>query len=153
MFQRILIAYDGSVEGKRMLVASGELTAFTKAEAHLLAVASLPSANLYMTEGLPPEQLMDDEKKIAQEILDEGVAQFRERGFAVVGHLAVGDPVEEICRLAKELNCDLIVVGHVHRSTLGRWWQASVGRASVSKSLLDAAPCAVFVARTVVDDE
>ncbi len=140
MFKRILIAYNGSAEGKSMLISSGELSAFAKAEAHLLAVAGLPT-HLYVAEGFIPIELIDDEKKHAQTILDQGIAQLRERGFTVQGHLAVGDPVEEICRLATQLHCDLIVVGHARKSKLARWWQRSVG-----KSLLDNAPCAVLVA-------
>lgn len=143
MFKRILIAYNGSDEGKRMLISSGELAAFTRAEMHLLAVAGMPSASLYASEGFLSEELIEEDTKRAQEILNEGIVQLQERGFTVAGHLAVGDPVEKICSLALELNCDLIVVGHAHRGKFGRWWQRSVG-----KSLLDNAPCAVLGART-----
>ena len=143
MFKRILIAYNGSLEGKSALIASGELASFTKADTHLLAVAGMP-ANMFLTEGFLPEELIEEEKKRAQEILDEGILQLKERGFNVEGHLAVGEPVEEICRLASELQCDLIVVGHAQKVKFGtRWWRGSVG-----KSLLDNAPCAVLVART-----
>jgi len=56
----------------------------------------------------------------------------------------VGEPVEEICRLASELNSDLIVVGHQQKASIGtRWWRGSVG-----KTLLDHAPCSIFVAQT-----
>ncbi len=144
MFKRILIAYNGSAEGKGMLVSSCELSGFDQAETHLLAVAGLPT-HLYVAEGFIPVELIDDEKKHAQTILDQGIAQLRDRGFSVQGHLAVGDPVEEICRLATQLRCDLIVVGHARKTKMGRWWQRSVG-----KSLLDNAPCAVLVAMSRV---
>jgi nucleotide-binding universal stress UspA family protein len=52
--------------------------------------------------------------------------------------------VEEISRLAAELKCDLIVVGHKQKAAFGsRWWRGSVG-----KTLLDHAPCSIFVAQT-----
>jgi len=143
MFTRILMAYNGSADGKSALLACREIAAFTKADTHLLAVAGMPSS-MFLTEGFLPEELLEEEKKRAREILDEGVAQLKERGFGVEGHLAVGEPVEEICRLAKELNCDLIVVGHSQRVTFAaRWWRGSVG-----KNIIDWAPCSVLIART-----
>ena len=138
MFKKILMAYNGSKDGKTALLACSEIAAFTKAETHLLAVAGMPSS-MFLTEGFLPEELLEEEKKRAQEVLEEGVAQLKDRGFSVTGHLAVGEPVEEICRLAAELGVDLVVVGHQRRG-IARWWQGSVG-----KSLLDHAPCSVFI--------
>jgi nucleotide-binding universal stress UspA family protein len=78
--------------------------------------------------------------------LNEGIAQLKQKGFTVTGHLAVGEPVEEICRLAAELKCDVIVVGHQQKAKFAsRWWRGSVG-----KTLLDFAPCSIFVAQTRV---
>lgn len=142
MFQRILIAYNGSAEGKHMLSpATKGLVAFMSAEVHLLAVATMPT-HVYAAEGFVPVELIDDEKLRAQKVLDEGLAALRARGFNVTGHLAVGDPVEEISRAAGKLQCDLIVVGHTQRRKISRWWQRSIG-----KSLLDTSPCAVLVIR------
>jgi nucleotide-binding universal stress UspA family protein len=99
---------------------------------------------MFLTEGFLPEELLEEEKKRAQEILNEGIAQLKQKGFTVTGHLAVGEPVEEICRLAAELKCDVIVVGHQQRASFAtRWWRGSVG-----KTLLDLAPCSIFVAQT-----
>ena len=142
MFKRVLIAYNGSAEGKHMLSPSTKgLAALANAEVHLLAVATMPT-NMYVAEGFVPVELIDDEKVRAQKILDEGLGALRARGFNPTGHLAVGDPVEEISRAAGELQCDLIVVGHTQRSKMSRWWQRSIG-----KSLLDTSPCAVLVIR------
>ena len=103
----------------------------------------MPSS-MFLTEGFLPEELLEEEKKRAQEVLNEGIAQLKKKGFTVAGHLAVGEPVEEICRLAADLKCDLIVVGHQQKAAFGsRWWRGSVG-----KTLLDHAPCSIFVART-----
>jgi nucleotide-binding universal stress UspA family protein len=140
MFQRILLAYNGSREGKTALLSCAEVASFTKADTHLLAVAGMPSS-MFLTEGFLPEELMEDEKKRAQEVLDEGAKQLRERNFQITPHLAVGEPVEEICRLAAELRADLIIVGHEQKASWAtRWWRGSVG-----KSLLDCAPCSVLI--------
>jgi len=143
MFKKILLAYNGSREGKSALLACAEIAAFAHSETHLLAVAGMPSS-MFLTEGFLPEELLEEEKKRAQEILNEGIAQLKKKGFTVAGHLAVGEPVEEISRLAAELKCDLIVVGHKQKAAFGsRWWRGSVG-----KTLLDHAPCSIFVAQT-----
>ena len=141
MIKKILTAYDGSRDGKMALLQCSEIASFTKADTHLLAVAGMPSS-MFLTEGFLPEELLEEEKKRAQEVLDEGVAQLKDRGYAVSGHLAVGEPVEEICRLASEIGADLIVVGH-ERKGIARWWRGSVG-----KSLIDHAPCSVFITVT-----
>lgn len=141
MFEKILMAYNGSRDGKEALLQCCEIASFTKAETHLLAVAGMPSS-MFLTEGFLPEELLEEEKKRAQEVLEEGVAQLKNRGYAVTGHLAVGEPVEEICRLASEIGAGLIVVGHERRG-IARWWHGSIG-----KTLLDHAPCSVFVALT-----
>jgi len=135
------MAYNGSRDGKEALLQCCEIASFTKAETHLLAVAGMPSS-MFLTEGFLPEELLEEEKKRAQEVLEEGVAQLKNRGYAVTGHLAVGEPVEEICRLASEIGAGLIVVGHERRG-IARWWHGSIG-----KTLLDHAPCSVFVALT-----
>jgi len=140
-YRKILLAYNGSAEGKRALLECAELANFLHAETHLLAVASMPPS-LFLTEGFVPEELLEEEKKRTQQVLDEGIASLKERGFAAAGHLAVGEPVEEICRRAKELSVDRVVVGHNQKTSFAaRWWKGSVGA-----SLLDYSPCSILIA-------
>ena len=140
-YRKILLAYNGTQEGKRALLECADLASFLQAETHLLAVASMPPS-LFLTEGFVPEELLEEEKKRTQQVLDEGVKSLAERGFKASGHLAVGEPVEEICRQAKELGVDLIVVGHNQTTSFAaRWWKGSVGAA-----LIDYAPCSVLIA-------
>ncbi|MSP98353.1 MAG: universal stress protein [Betaproteobacteria bacterium] len=140
-YQKILLAYNGSMEGKRALFECAELAEFYHAETHLLAVASMPPS-LFLTEGFVPEELLEEEKKRTQLVLDEGIRSLTDKGFKAVGHLAVGEPVEEICRLAKELSVDLIVLGHNQNTSFAaRWWKGSVGA-----SLLDYSPCSLLIA-------
>src|SRR3990172_4387549 len=110
-YSKILLAYNGSLEGKRALLECADLAGFLGAESHLLAVASMPPS-LFLTEGFVPEELLEEEKKRTQSILDEGIRTPGESGFKAIGHLAVGEPVEEICRSAKKVGADLIVLGH-----------------------------------------
>lgn len=143
MFKTILLAYNGTREGKSALLACAQIASFAKTDTHLLAVATMRSS-MFMTEGHFSEELLDAEKKHGQEVLHEGTEQLKQKGFSVTGHLAIGEPVEEICRLAAELKADLIVIGHQQKASFAsRWWRGSVG-----KTLLDHAPCSIFIART-----
>jgi len=144
-YSKILLAYNGSQEGKRALFETADLAGFLGAETHLLAVASMPPS-LFLTEGFVPEELLEEEKKRTQSVLDEGIRSLHDRGFNATGHLAVGEPVEEICRLAKSIGVNLIVLGHNQNTSFAaRWWKGSVGA-----SLLDYAPCSILIALSKV---
>ena len=144
-YRKILLAYDGSQEGKRALLECADLASFLQADTCLLAVATMPPS-LFLTEGFVPEELLEEEKKRTQNVLDEGIRTLRERGFNASGQLAVGEPVEEICRMAKSMSADLVVVGHNQKvSFAARWWKGSVGA-----TLLDYAPCSILIALSKV---
>jgi nucleotide-binding universal stress UspA family protein len=144
-YQKILLAYDGSQEGKRALLECADLASFLQADTCLLAVATMPPS-LFLTEGFVPEELLEEEKKRTQAVLEEGIRTLRDRGFNAAGQLAVGEPVEEICRMAKSMSADLIVVGHNQKTSFAaRWWKGSVGA-----SLLDYAPCSLLIALSKV---
>ncbi len=57
--------------------------------------------------------------------------------------ITVGDPVERICSLADQVNADLVVVGTGDR---GAWSRIFSGH-SVSRGVVDHAPCSVLVVR------
>lgn len=140
-YRKILLAFNGSQEGRRALLECADLASFLGAETCLLAVATMPPS-LFLTEGFVPEELLEEEKKRTQAILEEGIRMLRERGFNTSGQLAVGEPVEEICRMAKSIGADLIVVGHNQNTSFAaRWWKGSVGA-----TLLDYAPCSLLIA-------
>lgn len=143
MHTRILIAYDGTREGRAGLLECADIAPLPDAEIHLLAVVRMPSG-IFLAEGYVPENVLDDEKQRTQEIVDEGVRLLTERGYRVTGRLAYGEPVEEICRVAKALGVDLIVIGHRKETSFAsRWWKSSVGR-----SLLEESPCSILIAIT-----
>ena len=145
MFETILLAYNGTQEGKSALLACTEIASFAKMDTHLhlLAVATI-AYSVSMTDAYFSWKQFDAQRKRAQDALDDGAKQLKEMGFSITAHLAIGEPVEEICGLAADLKASLIVVGHQRNvSFASRWWGGSVG-----KGLLDNAPCSVFVART-----
>ena len=60
-YRKILLAYNGSQEGKRALFEAADLAAFLQAETHLLAVASMPPS-LFLTgiTSLAPEEMQKE---------------------------------------------------------------------------------------------
>lgn len=141
MYRKVLLAYDGSQTGRTALFECADINSLLHAEIHLLAVAPL-MAGLYLTEGFVPDTLQEEENRRYREVLDDGLRLLDDKGVKAEGHLVTGEPVDEICRLAADIKCDLIVVGHKrHTSLLARWWKGSVGT-----SLVEHAPCSVLIA-------
>ena len=91
--------------------------------------------------------LVDDHavvRKGMKAILEDGLKRLSEKGQSVRGEVVVGDAVAEISAHAAKIGADLIVVGHRHlNSWAARWW-----RGSMSKSLIEIAPCSVLVVIT-----
>ena len=101
MYKRILLAYDGSDEGRGALSECGDLAVLLNAQVHLRAVS--PSyAGLMVAEGMIVEDNYDHERKRFEDVLDEGIASLRARGYSAEGQVAHGEPVDEICARAKE---------------------------------------------------
>src|SRR5205823_13873446 len=59
-YRKILLAYNGSQEGKRALLECADLASFLGAQTHMLAVANMPPS-LFLTEGFVPEELLEEE--------------------------------------------------------------------------------------------
>lgn len=144
MFRRVLLAYDGTVEGRRALRQGADVVYCMKSEVHLLAICHnlLSSA---IPEGVTPELARGEERR-AQAILDEGVARLKEHGVEAHGTLEYGNAVDRIAEAAERIGADLIVVGHKHRSRLARWWSESD-----EESLLERVRCSVLVAVAAED--
>ena len=141
MYSQILLAYDGSREGRAALREGAEIATRCQATTHLLAVVR-PLPSLSMADGIVPENYFAEERRQVQEVLDDGVALLKQRGLEAQGHLAYGEPAEQIASLASALGAHLIVLGHRNRSRIARWW----GSGSVSASILERAPCSILIA-------
>jgi nucleotide-binding universal stress UspA family protein len=144
MYKRILVAYDGSEAGQKALLESKELAQWANSELHLVAVMP-PASALIGGEGYVYDpRIEEEERKEYESILQEGLKRLSESGRSVGGEIMVGDAVDEIARYARKIDADLIVLGHKHlTSWTARWW-----RGSVSKALIEHAPCSVLVVIT-----
>jgi nucleotide-binding universal stress UspA family protein len=139
-YRTILLAYDGSNDGRRVLLEGADLAKGFQAKTHLLAVITEKSGHAFaqsLAAANPMEQTLT-----FRDTVDEGVRFFKRRGIEVEGHVARGEPCAEIARLAKEVSADLVVVGHRPHGTLARWWSTPT-----CVSLLDIVDCSVLVCR------
>jgi len=140
MFKRILLCYDGSREGQAVLDEGAELALRFKADTHLLAVIQ-PNAGAVVAEAIAAESPFAEISRATEEILQQGIEHLAGKGLNVEGHIVEGDAVAQIAWMAREIDADLVVLGHRHRGPLQRWWQGSVG-----STLLDESPCSILVA-------
>ncbi|WP_423823161.1 universal stress protein [Salinisphaera sp. SPP-AMP-43] len=140
-FETILLAYDGSEQGRIALRRSLPLLSAGEVKTHLLAVVPLTGA-VAAAEGFYTESMYESERERVEKILAEGVEILNGKGIAAEGYLRVGEPAHQIAKLATELEADLVIVGHQRRGVLARWWQGSVGA-----SLLDRLDCSLLIAQ------
>jgi nucleotide-binding universal stress UspA family protein len=146
MYRKILLAYDGSTEGRRALREGAALALRCNAEVFLLAVID-NSASLATAEGAYA-QVIGEEQIAYQAVLDEGVQRLRALGFTPEFRLGWGRPGEVICSVAKEIGADLVVAGHRRKGTFASWWSDSVG-IYVIKHI----GCSVLIGQTEYNDE
>ena len=138
MYQNILLAFDGSPDGREALAQAVNLASVCGATVHLLAIID-PSENMHIVEGM--SFIPDNQAFVIQSVLDEGAKRLRGAGCPATNELKYGKPAEQIVLSAAELNADLIVVGHRHQGAFARWLNGSVG-----ESILHEPPCSVLVA-------
>ena len=138
MYRKILLAFDGSPDGREALVQAESLASACGAAVHLLAIID-PSENMLIVEAMP--SIPDNQAFVIQSVLDEGVKRLRGAGCSATNELKFGKPADQIVSSAAEINADLIVVGHRNQGTLARWLNGSVGEAIVHHP-----PCSVLIA-------
>ena len=117
MFQKILIAYDGSVGAERALEKAAELARLTGAALVVLTVYrhhSMLEASISMVRGsLDPGGNLDEAMRdTARNAADYAKSHAKDAGVAKVSaFIKAGQPARTIIAVAKEKGADLIVVG------------------------------------------
>ena len=133
MYHKILLAFDGSPDGREALAQAEKLASVCGATVHLLAVID-PTENMLIVEAMP--SVSDNRPFVIQAVLDEGVKRLRGAGCAAAGELKYGKPTEQIILSAREIDADLIVVGHRDQGTLARWLNGSVGESNPASTAM-----------------
>ncbi|HZZ90631.1 MAG TPA: universal stress protein, partial [Caulobacteraceae bacterium] len=83
-----------------------------------------------------------------REVLARGVDRLQKLGFKPASKLAVGEPARVIGEYAREVQADLVVVGHRKRGLLERWWSGDTGG-----YISDHIGCSLLIARNAVSDD
>ncbi|HET7089631.1 MAG TPA: universal stress protein [Anaerolineae bacterium] len=139
MFNKILVAYDGSPHSDRALDAALALAKYTQSELVLVhAHDKIPS---YL--GDPNFQQAVNRAVIAgRELLETAAKRARAAGVQVMTNVLEGPPAEAILRVAEAEHCDLIVMGS---RGLGQLKGLLLG--SVSERVLQHAAIPVMIVR------
>jgi nucleotide-binding universal stress UspA family protein len=146
MYRRILVAYDGTREGRTALREGVLLAHHFGAEIFVLAVIA-ETPGIRMAEGAHAG-VMAHQDETYRAILEEAIRGLSDWGFEVKGKLVRGEPAPSIGSYAREIKADMVVVGHRKQSLLQRWWSGPTG-AYIS----DYMDCSILIARNVVSDE
>lgn len=146
MYRKILLAYDGTLEGAIALREGAILAKLCAADVFILSVAP-DASGLQIAEGVVGGAVSQHLERY-RDVLERGVARLTAFGMKPVARLAVGDPARAIGAFAAEAGVDLVVVGHQRRRLLERWWSGSSG-AYIS----DHIDCSLLIARDAISDE
>jgi nucleotide-binding universal stress UspA family protein len=138
MYRRILLAFDGSPDGREALAQAQGVAAACGSTVHLVAIID-PSESLLVVEAM--SFIPDNQPFVIQAVLDEAVRRLEGTGCTATSELKYGKPAEQINLAAAEIEADLIIVGHRDQGMLARWLNGSVG-----ESILHQPPCSVLVA-------
>jgi nucleotide-binding universal stress UspA family protein len=154
MFQKILVAVDGSEYSRRAVDYGMELAekfggSITLVHVFSATVPVVTSMDTMSGPSITPPvssemaaKITEEAEKRGRRILDEAEKLVKSRGISVESILAEGDVVREITRLAQEKNVDLIVSGHRGQ---GRLREVFLG--SVSEGLSHKATCPVLIVK------
>ena len=138
----IVAAVDTSPGGSRIIEIASRLARrnYDSAVLHIVHVFKERWLDQHTVDGLHVDQMMDE----ARRYLDYHVRMARRQGIAEAhAHFAVGEPVDEIVKLADGVSADLVLIGG--RDSVGTIERLLVG--SVTESVVRRAHCSVMVVR------
>ena len=140
MFEKLLLAYDGSEGSKLAFDKAAAIAKLTNAELHILAVGRIPEYAETVSE-------VDEAKEQAScfysKIMDEAIRNLGQRGLTATSHIDFGKPGDVILRTAEDLKVDLVVLGtNLHSALRRRFLGATVDK------VVDHAHCSVLVIRS-----
>src|SRR4051812_13703750 len=141
MYQKILVAYNGTPESRSALDEVIRIARDPSIEVHLAGVVHYPSAYLLAGEYVP-EVALADERDHMEKDLKTAHKLLIDSGLRVTQHLVVGEPVDTLSKLVDQLGIDLLILGHPRTQSFAmRWW-----RGSVDKMMVERVKCSILIA-------
>ena len=137
MFTKILFAHDGGMSAERVLVYLEHVARTEQAEVIVLHAYELPERYV-ATEGY--EELRDQYRAVAQEVVDDAVAYLEDRGVTAQGLALSGGSARAILETAGQKDVSLIVMGSRGPSNV-----AELMLGNVTMEVLRYARCPVLV--------
>lgn len=138
MIRRILLGYDGSaIAGKAFAVALDFARHFD-ADLDVLAIARPPEVG----DDVETEAIVETAGHALRKQMKKLEGLAAAAGIRATFHLQTGHPAQHLLAFAENHHIDHIIVGHLGKSAIKRWL---VG--SVSRQVIDHAPCSVTVVR------
>lgn len=140
MYQKILLAYDGSSFSAAALRQGTDLARLCQAELHLLGIVVTTGSSLIVqTEG--QIDVWGLERQDIERALESAAHDLGGKGVNAITSIRQGDPAIEIVTYAHEIKADLVVLGHSEKGIIVRWFEGSVGN-----ELLNNLPCSLLIA-------
>jgi nucleotide-binding universal stress UspA family protein len=146
MYRTILLAYDGTREGRLALREGAMLAKTFRSDVVLLAVVEPARVPLAVEVGVIYVQHEQSEEY--QKVLTEGSERLTKLGLAHKTVLKRGDPATCIADVAKEISAELVVIGHHKTGRLARWLNEPV-----TASLIETLDCSVLSGKLEVSDD
>lgn len=138
MFEKILVAYDGSVSAEHAFELACDVAKKYEAVLRVITVVRPPDFG----QEVETEAVLEQSIKHYQGLLQSLKERLQGTGLAADFDVMIGHPAERIVVEAEKWGAKLIVVGHLGHGLMGRWL---VG--SVAKQVMHHAHCAVLVTR------
>ncbi len=139
MFERIVIANDGSEGAARALSVAIKLATTHGAALHMISVEEMPQFPASVDEVI-------EEKAEANHFFDGVIArakaQAQAAGVTLTEHVVTGHAVQTISEFVERQRADLLVIGYMGHSAL---YNRIIG--STTDRLVELAPSAVLVVK------
>src|SRR5512145_1094212 len=105
MYQKILLAYDGTAFSAAVLRQGAELASFHKAELHLLSIADT-TGSMAIAEAYGPGDVWGMEMQEQKRVVEAAAQILGKQGLDVITCVRYGDPADQIVAYAHEIDAD-----------------------------------------------
>jgi nucleotide-binding universal stress UspA family protein len=139
MYEKIVIANDGSEGAARALSAAIRLAKTHDAELHMISVEELPQFPASVDEVVEEKS---EANHYYASVVGRAKAQAQAQGIQLATHVMPGHAVKTIVEFVERERADLLVIGYMGHSAL---YNRIIG--STTDRLVELAPCAVLVVK------